>query len=1673
MTRTTAYQHLQKTILRGGRLTKWKGIVASLAPMVGVVVVAGGVSVSTPTMVLAGSCTQTAPGSGIWTCKDGAGADSRQHVFAPSGKPVVVTTEPGFGLNVGSNGIGILITTNGSSTGISFADNEASPITALLRGIDATNSGTGALSITSTGTVTATNNVSSFGIYAINRSTGSDLKIHAANTQGGDNGIYARNYGSGALSITSTGTAKGIGNVGIVAANSGTDLRIDAADTQGGWYGIYARNDGTGALTVTSTGTTTGTGNDGIRAYNNIKGTAILITIGGTVTGGDDGIDARNFGTAGLTIAANADVTGNGGMGIRAFNSANDTTASMLINQAAGTTTTGAIDGINANNAGGSLTINALGIAVGTTGSGIYAINNVGTTSLTVTSYIATGGENGIAARNNGSGALSITSTGTATGSGTYNSGIWALNYGTNLTINAADTTGGRHGISALNYGSGALSVTSTGTATGGADRSGIRARNSGTNLTINAADTKGGRYGIYASNKGTGALSVTSTGTATATGADPFSTGIWSRNYGTDLTIAAAGVNGGSIGIFALNYGTGATAITTTGEVIGKNGSGIFAQHFGEGNLEITVNGDVSGAMDLTAPPTYGPYGAAPPPTDGITAVLGDFGGTGSLIIKQAANTTIRGYRDGINASNAGTDIIIAAANVTGGRNGIRAVNYGSGSVSITATGTVSALNKPEYLSSADAGVFAWQLGDGDLTMDVQNVYGYGNGIFAQHSGTGAMSVTARGDVVGNAYHGIVAEQGGAGDLTIDVVNVRGGIYGIVAVSDGGGNTSITTRGTIIGEGPGWPEDGDVVGGRFQDTGADGIRARNFNAGNMSITIAEGSSVEGFVDGIRADNQRQAGTDYYGVPYNQTGDMVISVLGSVSGGRDGIRVGQQGDGVFTVTISGSVYGGQNGLHNSYVEFYEYRPTYTRGGTFTITETGSLTGGLDGAGVAFRDSARTLIFTDNDPSSHLQIFGKINGDVVMGEGSDRITVSGPSAVLVSGLGRYDVVRFNGDGDGFTPYNLAAYSYFDPVAGGKYEFTPIIYNDGEQVDRLTFSNWSGSTPEQRDDVQVADIDGWQILNIEEVFLTDDADVTFADQIDAGWGLSNLSGNERGLLLQVDEGSIARFLDDFTVFGNVNNFGALDLSTPNLTAGTTLTITGNYAAASDLFLDVSLNDGGPDNVPANDAVFADQVFIGGNVSGVTHVFVNNIGGTGAITDLNRNGLVDSNEGILIVQVEGATPLDTDTAGVALAEHFRVGSAANTFVSTATGRTNVSVGAFAYDIYTIGANATGNVNGTTDYVLANTGKFSPVAPVYEVYPSFLLGQLGLPRLQERVGNRHWARPAAEPQAVAAEPVYVFCKDPAQNFRCEVTAEQAQVYADPLFGSVGADTGTVIEGQGLWVRADGMLSRSTPVESTAGAGYEARAAGLQFGYDHVLSESERGKLIGGINLSYRTATADVTSDTGLGEIATSGYGLGASLTWYAQNGFYIDAQAQAVWLDSDLSADGLGQFAEGHETEGYGLSLEMGKEIALSETWAITPQAQLSYATVQEPGFTDALGTLVSFKAESLQLRLGVELSNEESWEAEDGTTSRRSLRAGAHVIHEFKPETTVVVGGTPLRSKSDATMAEITLGGTYNWSDDRNSVYAEIGASTGLDNFGDSHRLRGTVGFRQQWE
>ena len=211
--------------------------------------------------------------------------------------------------------------------------------------------------------------------------------------------------------------------------------------------------------------------------------------------------------------------------------------------------------------------------------------------------------------------------------------------------------------------------------------------------------------------------------------------------------------------------------------------------------------------------------------------------------------------------------------------------------------------------------------------------------------------------------------------------------------------------------------------------------------------------------------------------------------------------------------------------------------------------------------------------------------------------------------------------------------------------------------------------------------------------------------------------------------------------------------------------------------------------------------------------------------------------------------------------------------------------------------------------------------------------------------------------------------------------------------FGDRAEDLNGNTAATGIQTRIGGNRSHFEPESSTTGTDYEVSSWTLQASLDGVLRESEAGALIGGINFHMNTASADISSRFGKGDIDTTGYGFDGTLTWYGKSGFYVDTQAAVTWYDGDLKSSTLQtSLADGNNGFGYGLSLEAGQKIALTGQWSLTPQAQLAYSSVRFDSFTDAYGANVSLDdGDSLTGRLGVSADFNSEWKDASGKASR----------------------------------------------------------------------------------
>jgi outer membrane autotransporter protein len=430
---------------------------------------------------------------------------------------------------------------------------------------------------------------------------------------GYSDGIRARNDGSGELEIIVEGKVDGKNRYGIEADNSSNGDNLVVTTTAGSevtgfLHGIRGKNYGSGGdLVITADGEVTGKNADGISAQNRSPAVNLTIMTGSAsvISGYSNGIDANNSGSGDISITANGAVYGNGAVsrGITAFNSSNSKTLEIITGAAS--VITGGADGIGATNSGTeNLEIDVSGRVTGTNGYGIKAANSVNGADLTITTAAGSdveGRNEAIIARNSGRGTLAVTVDGMATG--TIGNAIMAVNYaaGEELTIRTGATSSlkGFNGIAAQNSGRGDLTIDIAGDVTG-TNFDGIYGRNfaNAAKLTITTAAgsvVSGNDDGIDARMDGTGDIEIVANGLVAG------QNGIRAYNNTGGAFAITVGATGAVEGI-----AVGIKTISTNQPVVISNAGLITATNLmaidAKGNsAEITNSGVIRGRVDLT----------------------------------------------------------------------------------------------------------------------------------------------------------------------------------------------------------------------------------------------------------------------------------------------------------------------------------------------------------------------------------------------------------------------------------------------------------------------------------------------------------------------------------------------------------------------------------------------------------------------------------------------------------------------------------------------------------------------------------------------------------------------------------------------------------------------------------------------------------------------------------------------------------------------------------------------------------------------------------------------------------------------------------------------------------------------------------------------------------------
>ena len=353
--------------------------------------------------------------------------------------------------------------------------------------------------------------------------------------------------GNGALSYTDTnasplttgaGTALDVRSLGDFAATPGSVTIASNGALIGSFFGIYTRNSGTGALTITANGDVTGATFNGIDARNTVNGTAISVTTGvGSTVGGTTGIFTRNYGTGALTITANGDVTGTTGLGILAQNlNANGTAVSVTT--ATGSTVSGSTFGIySRNNGTGALTIITVNGTV-TANKGIHI--DTGVATVTVAGTVTGGGGTAIDFANAVANRLELVTGAVINGNvlggtGTDTLGLSGTGSGSFNVVQLSSFEAGQK------TGSGAWTLTGTNAGIGTFAVSGgtlaVNGSLASTAMTVNAGGTLGGigtvgntqvnAGGTFAPGSGTPGSSMTVSGTLGFNAASTFAVNV------------------------------------------------------------------------------------------------------------------------------------------------------------------------------------------------------------------------------------------------------------------------------------------------------------------------------------------------------------------------------------------------------------------------------------------------------------------------------------------------------------------------------------------------------------------------------------------------------------------------------------------------------------------------------------------------------------------------------------------------------------------------------------------------------------------------------------------------------------------------------------------------------------------------------------------------------------------------------------------------------------------------------------------------------------------------------------------------------------------------------------------------------------------------------------------
>lgn len=622
---------------------------------------------------------------------------------------------------------------------------------------------------------------------------------------------------------------------------------------------------------------------------------------------------------------------------------------------------------------------------------------------------------------------------------------------------NTGSLSVGSNGTGRLTIANGGVVFNTSGSIASGTGGTGI-----GTVTVTGAGSTWNNSTTLIIGTSGQGGLTVTNGGTVTNTIGR---IGHFTPPGGSGMAAFPGGTGTGSVTV----SGPGSTWTNTSTLFVGSGGSGVLTIENGGRVNSFGANiGTYVGSADLGSSGTgavtvRGAGSTWAASTGGGLVVVGQYGGTGTLLIEDGGTVTAGGpiFFIGGNTGSPGENPEIPDAEghvtVSGVGSTLSAANLimgfsGTGDLTVTEGGAVTVSGGTLGMSEGGSGTVTVTGADStlDVTTNSLTVGGSGEGeltiadggtvnvnssisLASSGPGTGAVTVTGSGSslAVGNALHiGVL----GDGELVIKA----GGSVTSGGATIGSGTGTATGTATVTGADSVWVVDGAFAVGLL---------------GQGKLFIADGGTVEssslviGSQAGGPVSSSGSVSVDGAGSTLSTSGDLVIGFLGegellvtnggtvttegdayigSVTSGifvaestdtatvrgedsswdiEGQLTVGSLGEGVLLIEDGGAVQSGSGFIGNS-----------SSSSTGTVTVTGEGSTWTNEAGLTVGDGGSTGALTIFDGGTVVNTFGRVgvNGSgavTVTGEGSawinsDLLTigagVAGPTATVGHG-----------------------------------------------------------------------------------------------------------------------------------------------------------------------------------------------------------------------------------------------------------------------------------------------------------------------------------------------------------------------------------------------------------------------------------------------------------------------------------------------------------------------------------------------------------------------------------------------------------------------------------------------------------------------------------------------